>query len=360
MSTALFTPLQLGDLQLPNRIVMAPLTRARADRQHVPGSMMATHYAQRASAGLLIAEATLVAAGTSAYATEPGIYNDAQVDGWRQVTDAVHHAGGRIALQVFHPGRVSKIALNDGVQPVSATDRAVRTEDGQALDTPRRLTAQELPRIVEQFRHAFANARRAGFDAVEVHGAHGYLLDQFLRDGINDREDDYGGSLERRARLLFEVVDAAIAELGAGRVGVRISPLNTFNDARDSHPRALVQYVAEQLTQRRVAFLELRHDRHDAVEDQALADIARRHFHGTLIRNGGYDRDSGEEAILDGSADAISYGKPFLANPDLAERLRRRAPLAEFDYSLLYTPGPRGYIDYPAHEPAVLDTPALA
>ncbi|NGY05212.1 alkene reductase [Solimonas terrae] len=360
MTHSLFTPLHVGDLLLPNRIVMAPMTRTRADAAHVPGELIATHYAQRASAGLLIAEATLSAPGTSAYKTEPGIYSAAQVAGWKRVTDAVHAAGGRIALQVFHPGRASHAAMNDGIPPVSSTDRAIRGAEGEAFDTPRRLSAGEMPRLVEQFRHAFENAWLAGFDAVEIHGAHGYLLDQFLRDSVNDRGDAYGGPLDRRARLLLEVVDQAIAAFGAGRVGVRISPLVSFNDVADSDPRALVQYVADQLTRRSVAFLELRHNQHDAEEERALADIARRHFRGVLIRNGGFDRDSGDAAIADGSADAISYGKPFLANPDLAERFRRNAPLANFDFSQLYTPGPLGYIDQPAHEPAILDTPALA
>lgn len=360
MTPTLFTPLQIGDLRLPNRIVMAPMTRARADQSHVPTALVATHYAQRASAGLLIAEATLSAPGTSAYNTEPGIYNDAQVAGWQRVTDAVHAAGGRIALQVFHPGRASRTAMNDGVLPVSSTDRAIRGGEGESFDTPHRLATDEMPRVIEQFRKAFDHAQRAGFDAVEVHGAHGYLLDQFLRDSVNDRNDGYGGTLENRARLLLEVVDQAIAAFGAGRVGVRISPLVSFNDVSDSDPRGLVTYLAEQFTRRSVAFLELRHDQHGAAEEQALAAIARRHFHGVLIRNGGYDRDSGNQAIAGGNADAISYAKPYLANPDLVERFRKDLPLASFDFGKLYTSGPLGYIDQPAFEPAIADTPALA
>lgn len=360
MPNSLFTPLQVGDLLLPNRIIMAPMTRTRADKAHVPTDLIATHYAQRASAGLLIAEATLSSSDSSAYKTEPGIYSEAQVVAWKRVTDAVHHAGGRIALQVFHPGRASRSAMNDGVAPVSSTDRAIRGGEGESFDTPRHLATDEVPRVVEQFRKAFDHARQAGFDAVEVHGAHGYLLDQFLRDSVNDRTDRYGGALENRARLLLEVIDQAVATFGAGRVGVRISPLVAFNDVSDSDPRALVQYLAEQLTRRSVAFLELRHDQHSAEDEQALAEIARRHFRGVLIRNGGFDRDSGNSAIASGSADAISYGKPYLANPDLVERYRKNAPLASFNFDKLYSPGPLGYIDQPAFEPAIADTPALA
>ncbi|MGH8446828.1 MAG: alkene reductase [Solimonas sp.] len=365
MTATLFSPLQLGDLHLLNRIVMSPMTRTRAEPGHVPGDLIATHYAQRASAGLIIAEATLSAGGTSAYVNEPGIYSEAQVAGWKRVTEAVHQAGGRIALQVFHPGRASHASMNSGLQPVSATDRAIRpsAEDlasGQTYDTPRRLATAELPQIVAQFRHAFDSARRAGFDAVEVHGAHGYLLDQFLRDGINDRDDAYGGSLENRARLLLEVVDEAITVFGSGRVGLRISPLVGFNDASDSDPQALTRHIAQEIERRAVAFLDLRHNRFDLPEEQALADIVRLHYRGLLLRNGGYDREGGAADLASGRADAIVYGKAYLANPDLAERFRKAARLASPDFSLLYTPGPRGYNDYPALEPAVIDEPALA
>ncbi|WP_028081923.1 alkene reductase [Solimonas soli] len=365
MTTTLFSPLQLGDLQLPNRIIMSPLTRTRAEPGHVPGALMATHYAQRATAGLIIAEATLVAPGSSAYMNEPGIYSEAQVAGWKRVVDAVHHAGGRIALQAFHPGRASHAAMNDGVQPVSSTDRAIRASDeeraaGKGYDTPRRLTTAEVGQVITQFRHAFENARRAGFDAVEVHGAHGYLLDQFLRDSVNDRDDEYGGSIEKRARLLLAVLDEAIAVFGSGRVGLRISPLVAFNDISDSNPPALLQYLAQEIERRAVAFLDFRHDRHDAPAEEALYDILRLHYRGLVLRNGGYDRDSGSAELARGRADAIIYGKAFIANPDLVERLRKNAPLAQADFSLLYTPGPRGYIDYPALEPTSLDEPALA
>ncbi|MFT4045583.1 MAG: alkene reductase [Solimonas sp.] len=365
MTATLFSPLQLGDLQLPNRIIMAPMTRVRAEPGHVPGELMATHYAQRATAGLLIAEATTVSPRTSGFGEAPGIYDEAQRAGWQRVTDAVHRAGGRIALQVFHPGRAAPASLNGGTQPVSSTDRAIRASgeeqaSGRIYDVPHRLTATEVRGIVAQFRRAFDSARDAGFDAVEIHGAHGYLLDQFLRDGVNDRDDEYGGPIENRARLLLAVIDEAIAVFGSGRVGLRISPLVSFNDISDSNPRALVQYLAQEIERRALAFLDLRHDRHDAPEEEALADIVRRRYRGALLRNGGYDRDSGAADLAGGRADAIVYGKPFIANPDLVERLRRHAPLAQPDFSLLYAPGPRGYIDYPALAPTALDDPALA
>lgn len=366
MSNTLLSPLKVGALGLPNRIVMSPLTRARAEAGHVPGALMAEHYAQRASAGLLIAEATMVAADASAFIAEPGIYGPAQVAGWRMVTDAVHARGGRIALQLWHPGRATHPLLNQGVQPISATDRAIRDDQIQTLEgkkdyvAPRRLALDELPGIVGLFRRAAQNARDAGFDAVEVHGAHGYLLDQFLRDSVNDRSDAYGGSIDNRARLLFEVIDAVIEVWGADRVGLRISPLVAYNDIADSDPAALLAYVSGQLDRRGAAFLDLRHNRHDAPEEEALAHVARRCFRGALLRNGAYDRDSGEAAVAAGSADAIVYGRPFIANPDLVERFRRRAALNAVDFATLYRPGPRGYTDYPALQAGGDDPPALA
>lgn len=366
MHNQLFTPLQAGALQLPNRVVMSPLTRSRAEEGHVPGELIAQYYAQRASAGLIIAEATMTAGDASAFIAEPGIYSPEQVAGWKKVTDAVHEAGGRIALQIWHPGRATHPLLNDGVQPVSSTDRPIRGDKVRTLQgvyeypAPRRLDVGELAGIVELFRAAAENARDAGFDAVQVHGAHGYLLDQFLRDGVNDRDDQYGGSLENRARLMFEVVDAAIEVYGADRVGLRLSPLVPYNDMVDSDPRTLTQYVAEQLDRRGIAFFDLRHANHAAVAEEDLARIARRAYHGALMRNGGFDQASGEAALAAGTADAIIYGKPFIANPDLVERFRHGAALAPVDFATLYTPGPKGYTDYPALESAGSDRPAMA
>jgi N-ethylmaleimide reductase len=349
----LFEPLRVGALTLPNRIVMAPLTRARAGRSHIANALIAEHYAQRASAGLLIAEATMVSPTASAFTGEPGIYSDETVAGWKLVTDAVHAKGGRIVLQIWHPGRAAHSLLDGGVQPVSSTDRAIQgsqisTPEGKKdYEAPRRLRDDEIPGIVEQFRVATRNAIAAGFDGVQIHGAHGYLIDQFLRDGVNDREGAYGGSIENRARLLLEVVDAAIAEAGADRVSVRISPLVGFNDLQDSDPEALVAYVAAELNKRRIAFLELRHGDHRQPAEQAIAHVARQHFKGVIMRNGGYDGDSAQVDLATGQADAVVFGKAFISNPDLVERLRTGAPLAAVNFDLLYTPGPAGYTDYP-------------
>lgn len=351
----LLTPGRLGDLSIPNRIVYAPLTRVRADANNVPGALMAEHYRQRASAGLLIAEATMVAADAQAWPHQPGIHSEAQVAGWKLVTDAVHAAGGRIHLQIWHPGRATHASLNNGVQPVSSsakaiTDDTIHTPQGkQAYPVPRVLAEAEIPAIVEHFRKASENARRAGFDGVQVHGAHGYLIDQFLRDGVNDRTDGYGGSVAKRARLLFEVIDAAASVFGASRVGVRISPYVPFNSMADSDPASLVAHVAAGCEQRGLGFLELRHARHDAPAERELVRIARKHYAGSLLRNGGFTRDSGEAALAAGEADAIVYGVPFLANPDLPRRFLLGAPLNEADMTTLYAPGsPRGYTDYPA------------
>ncbi|HEX2861372.1 MAG TPA: alkene reductase [Lacunisphaera sp.] len=349
----LLTPLTVGKLSLPNRVLMAPLTRVRADHQHVATDLIVEHYRQRASAGLLIAEATMVAGDARAFGWEPGIYSDAHVKGWREVTTAVHAAGGRIALQLWHPGRATHPFLNNGLQPVSSTNRPIRddtihTPQGvQPYPVPRALRTDEIPGIVAHFRRGAENALAAGFDAVELHGAHGYLLDQFLRDGVNDRTDSYGGSLANRARLLFEATDAAIAVFGAGRVGVRISPLVPFNDMQDSDAPALVAYVAAELQRREAAFLELRHAHHDGPGEQELARIARQHFRGALFLNGSFDRESGEAAVQSGLADAIAYGRPFLANPDLPRRFLLNAPLNAPDEGTFYTEGAKGYTDYP-------------
>lgn len=352
--SSLFSPLTLGALSLPNRVVMAPLTRARAGRSHIANALIAEHYAQRASAGLLIAEATMVSPTASAFTGEPGIFNEETVAGWKQVTEAVHAKGGRIVLQIWHPGRASHSLLDGGVQPVSSTDRGIRdsqisTPEGKKdYEAPRRLRDDELPGIVELFRQGTRRAMEAGFDGVQVHGAHGYLIDQFLRDGVNDRQGPYGGPIENRARLLLEVVDAAIAEAGADRVSVRLSPLVGFNDLNDSDPEALVAYVAKQLSQRGIAFLEIRHGDHRPEAERRIAAVAREHFKGVLMLNGGFDAESAEATLREGRADAIVFGKPFISNPDLVERLRTGAPLAPVNFELLYTPGPAGYTDYPA------------
>jgi N-ethylmaleimide reductase len=317
---------------------------------------MAEHYAQRASAGLLIAEATMVSSEASAFTGEPGIFDEACVAGWKLVTDAVHAKGGRIALQLWHPGRAAHSLLDGGRQPVSSTDRAIQgdtihTPEGpKPYEAPRRLELTELPGIVELFVEGAKRAIRAGFDGVQIHGAHGYLIDQFLRDSVNDRTDGYGGSIENRARLLLEIVDAVSAEVGADRVSVRISPLVAYNDIRDSQPVALVEYVARELDARGIGFLEIRHGDQSLPEEQAVGAAARRNFRGPLFLNGGFDAVSAAEAIASGRGDVVVFGRPFIANPDLVERLRTNAPLAEVDFSTLYTPGPKGYTDYPTRD----------
>lgn len=350
----LLSPAQLGTLSIPNRVLFAPLTRVRADAENVPGDLIAEYYVQRASAGLLIAEATMVAADAQAWPHQPGIHSTAHVAGWKRVTDAVHAAGGRIYLQIWHPGRATHSALNKGVQPVSSSDKPIRddtihTPEGKLpYPTPRALRTEEISGIVADFAKAAANAQLAGFDGVQIHGAHGYLIDQFLRDGVNDRTDQYGGSIANRARLLFEIVDAASAVFGAGRVGVRISPLVPFNDMTDSDPAALVAHVASESEKRGLGFLELRHDNYDRPAEYELARLARKTFSGALVRNGGFTRDAGEAAIREGLADAIAYGVPFLANPDLPMRFLKNAPLNQPDTATFYAVASRaGYTDYP-------------
>ena len=351
MST-LHTPLQMGDLKLANRMIMAPLTRTRAGRSHIPNALMAEYYAQRAGAGLIFTECTMVAEDASAFIGEGGIFSDETVAGWKLVTDAVHARGGKIAMQIWHPGRAAHSGIN-GVQPISSSAKAIDStthtlRGKEAYEVPRVLATEELPGIVALFKHAAERAKAAGFDAVQVHGAHGYLVDQFLRDSLNDRSDNYGGSLENRARLLLEVVDAVSAVFGAGRVGVRISPLVPFNDMSDSNPKALVEYVAKQLDARKLGHFEVRHDQHDRPAEVELAKIAREHFKSTLLLNGGFDQASGEAAIASGLADGIVYGKLFIANPDLVERFAGKdAPLNAVDFTKLYSPGPGGYTDYP-------------
>lgn len=354
MST-LFSPLQVGALTLPNRIVMAPLTRARAGATHVPNDMMVEYYAQRASSGLVMTECSMVDAHGCAFMGEAGIYDSAQVAGWRRVTDAVHARGGRICIQIWHPGRAAHSLMNGGEQPVSSSAVAIGaglstpTPEGERpYELPRPLDIEEIPHYVDMFRRAAGRAMEAGFDGVQVHGAHGYLIDNFLRDGVNRREDAYGRDIAGRARLLLEVTDAVIGVCGAGRVGVRISPLVDFNDMRDSQPEALVEYVAGALGGRGIAFLEMRHEDHRLPAERALLQRARACFDGVLMANGAFDFDTGTQTVAEGLADAIVYGRPYIANPDLVERFARGAPLNEVNFERLYGGGPDGYTDYPS------------
>jgi N-ethylmaleimide reductase len=350
----LFSELRLGALTVPNRIFMAPLTRCRAGTEHLPNALMAEYYAQRASAGLIIAEATMVMAGNSAFWMEPGIYSAAQVEGWKLTTDAVHAAGGRIFLQLWHGGRACHPLLNGGAQPVSAsaiaiTGDEVHTPEGkQPYVVPRALEVEEIPGIVAGFRQAAENAKAAGFDGVELHGANGYLLDQFLRDGANKRTDAYGGSRENRARLLFEVLEAVSQVWGGDRVGLRISPLNSYNAMIDSDPIGLASWLAGELNNFGLAYLHLM--RRDFFQQQTgdLVTPVRASYKGVLVGNMGYTPDEGEQVIEAGLLDAVAFGSHFLANPDLPARIKAKVPLNEANPATFYTPGPEGYTDYPA------------
>jgi N-ethylmaleimide reductase len=353
----LFSPYKLGDLELPNRMVMAPLTRNRAGDGNVPGQLNATYYTQRVSAGLIIAEATQVSPEGLGYPATPGIHSPAQVAGWKLVTDAVHQHGGRIFLQLWHVGRISHPDLQPGgALPVAPS--AIAPTVGQAATyegmkpfvTPRALETSEIPGIVEQYRQGAKNALEAGFDGVEVHGANGYLLDQFLRDGTNKRTDEYGGSIENRARLLLEVTQAVTEVWGAGRVGVRLSPSGTFNDMHDSDPLATFGYAAEALNRFGLAYLHLIEVveadlRHGGME--VPTSYLRDRFTGTLIVNGGYDLDKSNAVLSSHKADLVAFGTLFIANPDLPQRFALNAPLNPADPSTFYGGGEKGYIDYP-------------
>ena len=350
----LLSPLTAGALQLPNRVLMAPLTRCRADADHNPMPLMAEYYAQRASAGLIIAEATMVMEGNSSFWMEPGIYSDAQIKGWKAVTDTVHAKGGQIVLQLWHGGRACHPLLNGGAQPVAPsaipiTGDEVHTPEGKKpYVTPRELRDDEIPGIVAGFKTAAEKAKAAGFDGVEVHGANGYLLDEFLRDGANKRSGPYGGSIENRARLMLEVLDAVISVWGADRVGLRISPLNSYNSMIDGDPVAITTYIAQQCSTRGIAYLHvMRSDFFQAQQGDVLTP-ARQYFQGVLISNMGYTADEAELAISEGKLDAVAFGTSFLANPDLPARIAAKAPLNAPNPAKFYSPGPEGYTDYPA------------
>jgi N-ethylmaleimide reductase len=351
----LFTPVTLGSLRLPNRILMAPLTRCRADAQHVPTDLMVTYYSQRASAGLIVSEATMVQQGHSAFgAREPGIYGPAHVAGWRKVTAAVHARGGRIVLQLWHGGRACHSLLNHGLQPVAPsalpiTNDEIHTPQGKKpYETPRALRDDELPGIVEGFRRAARNAEAAGFDGVEIHAANGYLLDQFLRSESNQRSGPYGGPLENRARLLLEVVDAVVEVWGADRVGVRLSPLNSYNSMLDRDPLGLTSFVAAQLDARGLAYLHLMRADFFGQQKGDVVTPARAAFRGALIGNMGYTPEEAARAVTDGVLAGVAFGHHYVSNPDLVERVKAGAALVEPDVRTFYTHEALGYTDYPA------------
>ena len=358
---ALFEPLQAGAFLLDNRIVMAPLTRNRAEPGLVPGLLSAEYYRQRASAGLIIAEATQISPQAQGYADTPGCYTEAQVIGWRQVTDMVHAEGGTIVLQLWHTGRVSHTSFQPGgLAPVgpSAIRANTRTFIGGAngaegfvdCSMPRALNLDEIPGIVGDFRCAALSAMNAGFDGVEIHGAHGYLLDAFLRDGANHRTDGYGGSIANRARLLVEVTQACAAAIGANRLGVRLSPVSTAGDSFDSNPQPLFEHVVDQLNPIGLAYLHVVEGDTGGARDNLPFDYAAlsERFDGTWMVNNGYDRTMAIEAVASGRADLVSFGRAFLANPDLVERLRYDAALNPMmDAATVYGGGAHGYTDYP-------------
>ncbi|MGK9236989.1 alkene reductase [Inquilinus limosus] len=358
----LFTPTRIGDLELPNRIVMAPLTRNRARPDgDVPHALNAEYYAQRATAGLLISEGTQISPEGKGYAWTPGIHSPDQVAGWRLVTDAVHRAGGRIAAQLWHVGRVSHTALQPGgAAPVapSAIAAETRVYDGEGFvpaSTPRALETEELPRIVRDYAQAARNAREAGFDAVEIHAANGYLLHQFLADGTNKRTDAYGGSVANRARLLLEVAEAVAEVWTPGRVGIRLSPFSNFGDIADSDPMATFGHAIERLSSLGIGFLHLIEGQTGGTRELppgADLQALRRLFKGSYVANNGYDRGMAIEAVESGRADLVAFGRPFIANPDLVDRLRLDAPLNTPDQATFYGGDARGYTDYPTLEKA--------
>ncbi|MGJ7439451.1 alkene reductase [Aquipuribacter sp. MA13-6] len=355
MTTSLLSPVRLGAFDLPNRFVMAPLTRTRTGEQRVPGDLNAEYYRQRAGAGLIVSEAAAITPEAVGYKWTPGLWNDDQVAGWRTVTDAVHAADGRIVAQLWHVGRISHSSFHDGQPPVSSTDRAAEgamsfTAQGyEATSTPRRLTSDELPRVVEDYRRATVRALAAGFDGVEVHAANGYLLEQFLADGVNDRTDSYGGDVENRARLTLEVVDAVVEATGdPATVGIRLSLGNGTAGTTDTDVQGVLTYLGAELDRRGLAYVHYIEPVVDGERQVALTETLRRTWRGPLVLAQGFTPETAEAAVAEGRADAVAFGRAFISNPDLPERHRVGAELAEADSSTFYGEGPEGYTDYPA------------
>jgi 2,4-dienoyl-CoA reductase-like NADH-dependent reductase (Old Yellow Enzyme family) len=347
----LFDPLHIGPWQLRNRVIMAPLTRCRCDPGRVPNDLMATYYRQRATAGLIISEATSVDPMGVGYPDTPGIWSDAQVAGWKKITAAVHDAGGTILLQLWHVGRVSDPVYLDGKTPIgpSAIPCAGHVSLIRPLKpfvTPRAIDRAELPAIIEAYRKGAANAQAGGFDGVEIHGANGYLLDQFLQSGSNHRTDDYGGPIENRARLMLEVTDAVIGVWGANRVGMHLAPRGDAHGMGDAYPHATFTYVGKELGKRKIAFLCAR----ESLKEPRQGPAIKAAFGGTYIANEQFDTINGNEILARGEADAVAFGKMFIANPDLPRRLKENAPLNPPHPETFYAPGAAGYTDYPALE----------
>ncbi len=355
MTAHLLEPFQLGAIRLANRIAMAPLTRNRAIAGLVSGPLAIDYYGQRASAGLLITEASQISQQGQGYQDTPGIYSPEQIEGWRKVTDRVHQQGGHIFIQLWHVGRISHTSLQPGngapVAPSAIAANAKTFVDGQFAEVspPRALALEEIPGIIDDFKRAAANARAAGFDGVELHGANGYLLDQFAKDGANTRTDAYGGPIENRARLMLEVAQAVSAEIGADRTGIRISPVTPANDISDSNPQPLFDHIVDELAKLKLVYLHVVEGATGGPRDIAPFDYGslRRRFSGAYIANNGYTPELAEETLAANKADLIAFGKPFIANPDLVERLKRGAPLNEPDKATFYGGGAKGYTDYP-------------
>jgi len=347
-ANTLFDPVRIGAWDLPNRIVMAPLTRARAGAPRIPNALMAEYYRQRASAGLILSEATSVTPMGVGYADTPGIWSQEQVEGWKLVTDAVHKAGGQILLQLWHVGRISDPIFLNGQLPVAPSAIAPAGHVSlvrpiKPFVTPRALGLDEIPGIIEAYRKGAENAKRAGFDGVEIHGANGYLLDQFLQDKTNQRTDAYGGPVENRARLMLEVTDAVISVWGNERVGMHLAPRGDSHDMGDSNPLATFSFVAHELGKRRIAFICAR----ESLGPNRIGPKLKAAFGGSYIANEQFTRDTANQVLAAGEADAVAFGVPFLANPDLPERFRLNAPLNKPDQSTFYAPGAKGYTDYP-------------
>ena len=364
--TTLFDPIHFGDIAAANRIVMAPLTRDRAGPNQVPTALMVTYYEQRASAGLIVTEGTQISAEGQGYLDTPGVYSEEQIAGWKKVTDAVHAKGGKIVVQLWHVGRISHLSLLPaGVVPVSSTAKRAKgktfTAQGfEDVSEPRALRTDEIPRLIADYRHAARNAIAAGFDGVEVHGANGYLLEQFMRDSINDRTDAYGGSHENRARLVVEVMTAIADEIGAGRTGIRLSPVTPANDAGpDTDAQAMYGLVVDKLAPLKLAFIHVVEGATGGPRDNAPFNFValRARFkqgnpQGAWIVNNGYTRAMAIEVVKSGGADMVAFGKHFISNPDLVERLRVDAPLAQPVRETLYGGSAEGYTDYPTMEMA--------
>jgi len=346
---SLLDPIRVGDFELPNRVIMSPLTRLRGTPEHIPTPVMAEYYAQRAGAGLIISEGTPVDPFGVGYPRVPGIWNQAQVEAWKPITAALHNAGGRIFMQIWHVGRISHSSYLNGQLPVAPS--AIRAKGNVSLirpltefETPRALTTEEVKGVVEQFRRGAQNAQAAGFDGVELHGANGYLLDQFLQDGTNHRTDEYGGPIENRARLMLECADAAASVFGPGRVGMHLAPHSPSHDISDSNPLATFTYVIRELGKRKLAFICAR----DPLGPKHLGRVLKEAFGGVVVTNEAYTRDTAEQVVQSGDADAVAFGKAFIANPDLPKRFAEKAELNAPVPETFYSHGTEGYLDYPA------------